>query len=403
MSDTTDTLGVPRDPRGPGPNAEEPWERKAREFSHARLRYYGVRLAASLLFTFLFWYLGWSAGLEGALAVVASRGWPLVALFLLAYQLVSALVFLPFSYYGGFNLQHRFGLSTQDNLGWLSDWVKSTALGVAFFLFGMGAFYLLVPAYPGEWWWMLAAAFSLVTLLLTYLGPVVLLPIFYKSTPVADAELVRRIEGLAERAGTRVSSVRVIDMSRRTVAANAALTGIGGTRRVLLGDTMLREFTPDEVETVVAHELGHHVHNDIWKGLAWEVGAIWAGLFLLQFAVRPLFIGLGIGDVDRLSNLPLLLLLGELGSLAAMPFVNAFSRHWETRADRYAARLSGMPEAYASALYRLGKQNLAELWPPRWVELLLYTHPAVGRRIERVRRTLPTPGTLRIDEITRLR
>jgi len=305
--------------------------------------------------------------------------------FLVAYQAITDLLFLPFSYHSGFRLQHRFGLSRQTLRAWLSDWVKSALIGALFFVAGLEALYLAVAALPDAWWWVLAVGLTAVALLLTYVAPVLLLPIFYKRSPLEDRELAERIRSLAERAGARISRISVIDMSRRTVAANAALTGIGRTRQVLLGDTMLQQFTPDEVETVFAHELGHHVHGDIWKGLAAEVAGIWAGLYLLYAVVRPGLLQWGVGDIVAPGNLPLLLLLGEVAALLLMPLVNALSRRYEAEADAFAVRLSRKPAAYSDALYRLAKQNLAELWPPRWEELLLYTHPAIGRRMERVR------------------
>lgn len=369
----------------PSPRQEvEPWQQKAKQFARARLWLYGIQTVVSFLFLLAFWFFGWSGSLERLLASVASPRWLLVILYLVAYEAINSVLFLPFSYYGGFLLQHRFGLSTQNAAGWFSDWVKSTLVGTAFFVAGMLAFYIAVPALPGSWWWILAIALSIVALLLTYVAPVLLLPIFYHRTPLPEGELAGRIRALFEKAGSRVSRIYTIDMSRRTVAANAALTGIGGTRQVLLGDTMLEQFSLDEVETVVAHELGHHVHGDIWKGLAAEIGGIWVGLFLLEYLVRPVFQALNLGDISDLSNLPLLMLLGGVASLVAMPVSNAVSRHYEAEADAFAARTSQMPRAYAAALYRLAKQNLSEIWPARWVELLLYTHPAIGRRMRAV-------------------
>lgn len=367
------------------PEKEESWQRKARAFGWARLWLYGVRTVASLLFLFVFWYSGAAGWLEETLAAISPQRWLLVLVFLLSYQVIAAALFSPFSYYGGFVLQHRFGLSRQKVSDWFSDWAKGAVIGTIFFVAGFGALYLSIEAFPGQWWWVLAVMFSLIAVLITYVAPVLLLPIFFKCSPLEDRELVDRIESLADRAGARVSQVRAINMSRRTVAANAALTGIGRTRQVLLGDTMLQQFSRDEVETVVAHEFGHHVHGDIWKGLAAEVAGIWAGLFLLQWAVRPIFLDYGLGDISALRNLPLLLLLAEVAGLLLMPAFNALSRRYEAEADRFAARVSGAPEAYASALYRLARQNLAELWPPRWVEVLLYTHPAIGRRIVKTR------------------
>ncbi len=365
-----------------GPEGD--WQERARAFSRARLRLYALHTVAGLLFPLLFWYLGGAAAMERGFASFLGQQWLLVLLFLLAYQAIAAVLFLPLSWYGGFRLQHRFGLSRQSLSSWMGDWVKSTLLGAVFFLAGMEAFYLAIPALSDAWWWVLAIALSLIVLLLTFVAPVLLLPIFYKASPLEDRELARRIETLADRAGAHVSKVSTIDMSRRTVAANAALTGIGRTRQVLLGDTMLQQFTPDEVETVVAHELGHHVHGDIWKGLLMEVVGIWAGLFLLQWVVRPAFLQSGLGDITVLANLPLLALLGEVASLLMMPVANGISRRYEAEADAFAVRLSRKPEAYSDALYRLARQNLSELWPPRWVELLLYTHPAIGRRMARV-------------------
>lgn len=384
------------DAPAPDAGSYEEWQEKARAFREDRMRLYAVRTAMSLLFPLLFWYVGWAQLVE-ALAAIAGQGWLLIPVALLAYEAVAAILFAPFSYYGGFIMQHRYGLSRQSRPAWMSDWVKSSLLGAFFFVLGFGAFYLALAYFPGSWWWILALALSLVALLLTFVAPVLLLPIFYKCSPLQDQNMARRIESLAERAGARVSRVCSIDLSRRTVAANAALTGIGRTRWVLLGDTMLQQFRPEEVETVVAHELGHHVHGDIWKGLALEVAGIWVGLVLVQYGVRPTFLDSGIGDISSLANLPLLLFLAHMAALLLTPLANAVSRRYETQADAFAVRVSGLPEAYASALYRLARQNLAELWPPRWMELLLSTHPAIGRRMVMIRQMQRTGRLTDVD------
>lgn len=364
----------------------EDWQDRAREFARSRLRVYALQTIVSLAFPLLFWLAGWSSGLSRLLASAIDPFWARAILFVVVYQAITAVIFLPFSYYSGFVLQHRFGLSTQNVSGWLSDWAKSAVIGTVFFVVGLLAFYLVVPAYPDAWWWILATGLTVVALVMTYVAPVLLLPVFYKRTPLEDGELAERITALAAKAGAHVSHIYTIDMSRRTVAANAALTGIGSTRQVLLGDTMLREFSLDETETVVAHEFGHHVHGDIWKGLVAEVLGGWIGLFLLWRLVQPAFLAAGLGSVAELANLPLLLLLGEVASLAAMPVANAISRHYEAEADAFAARTSRMPERYGDALYRLARQNLSELWPPRLVEILFYTHPAIGRRMQAIGR-----------------
>jgi STE24 endopeptidase len=219
--------------------------------------------------------------------------------------------------------------------------------------------------------------------LLANLAPVLLFPLFYKFKPLEaeHADLAGRLLRLAERAGTRVRGVYKFDMSRRTKAANAALTGSGNTRRILLGDTLLAEFTPDEIETVLAHELGHHVHRDIPIGLVVESGITLVGLYLASLGLAWGVTALGFASVSDIAALPLLVLVMGAFGLVIMPLGNAFSRWRERRADEYALQATGNGAAYASALTRLANQNLAEADPEPWVEFLLYSHPALSKRI----------------------
>jgi len=212
--------------------------------------------------------------------------------------------------------------------------------------------------------------------------------LFFKFTPLAEEyrELSERLVRLSERAGTRVRGVFQIDMSRRTKTANAALAGLGNTRRIILGDTLLNEFTTDEIETVFAHELGHQVHKDIPLGMAVESLLTFGGLYLANLGLNwgvAYFSFSGLGDV---AAMPLLVLVIGGYGLLTMPLGNAFSRWRERRADAYALQATCNGEAYASALIRLANQNLAEAEPEAWVELLLYSHPALGKRIEMAKR-----------------
>lgn len=215
------------------------------------------------------------------------------------------------------------------------------------------------------------------------IGPVLIAPLFNRYTPLGEehADLAKRLTRLAERAGARVEGVYTFDMSRRTKAANAALTGIGASRRIILGDTLLEEFSPDEIETVLAHELGHHVHKDIPAGILINSALTLGGLYL---AARGLEWGAGwfgfAGPAD-IAALPLLTLLIGCYGLVTLPLGNAYSRWRERRADQYALQLTSNGQAYASALIRLANQNLAEADPEPWVELLLYSHPAIRRRV----------------------
>jgi len=212
---------------------------------------------------------------------------------------------------------------------------------------------------------------------------VLLMPIFYKFQPLDQEreDLTERLVRLAEKAGTHVQGVFKFDMSRRTKAANAALAGLGNTRRIILGDTLLNEFSDDEIETVLAHELGHQVNKDIPVGIVVQSVLTLGGLYLASLGLRWGAAYFGFNGAADIAALPLFgLVMGAYG-LVTMPLSNAYSRWRERRADEYAIKATGKGEAYASALVRLANQNLAEVDPPSWVEFLLYSHPVLSKRI----------------------
>jgi STE24 endopeptidase len=243
--------------------------------------------------------------------------------------------------------------------------------------------YYVLRISPNLWWLWAGLILLFFNIILANLAPVLLMPLFYKFVPLEEehADLVARLLNLAERAGTRVRGVYKFDMSRRTKAANAAITGLGNTRRIILGDTLINEFTPDEIETVLAHELGHQVHRDIPIGILVESVITLGGLYLASLGLEWGAAALGYTGVSDIAAMPLFVLIMGAYGLLVMPLGNAFSRWREIRADEYALKMTGKGEAYASALTRLANQNLAEAYPEPWVETLLYSHPALGKRI----------------------
>ncbi len=307
---------------------------------------------------------------------------PLLLLYVVSLTLAATLLTLPLSYYGGFLLPHRFGLSTQTRPAWALDMAKATLLGVAQTALVAIPIYALLWLAP-DWWWLWAGlVLTLFGVVLANLAPVLIVPLFYTLRPLPAGDLRERLEGLAAESGTAVRGVFVMDMSRRTRAANAALMGIGNTRRIVLGDTLLAAFSPKEVGAVLAHELGHHVHRDLWRAIlldgALTLGALWLADRLLRVLAPPL----GIAGLTDVAALPLIALLGGALFVAAMPLTNGLSRRREAAADAFAVRVTGDPEAWKGALRRLAEMNLAEVDPPPWVEWLLYSHPSIRHRLE---------------------
>ncbi|NIS82265.1 MAG: M48 family metalloprotease [Anaerolineales bacterium] len=362
---------------------DEQRQTRAREYARLRRRLWLVGLLIDGVYITIWLWQGWAIRLRQAFDATGLAWWTVLIGVAFGFAVPLLLISLPLSFYRSFTLPHRYGLSTQTLRGWFTDLVKGGILSLAIGTPLLLALYTTIRLSPTAWWLWAAGGYSLVTVVLTAIAPILLMPIFYKFKPLDEnhAELVERLLRLAKRAETRVRGVFTFDMSRRTRTANAALVGIGGSRRILLGDTLIEEFSTDEIETVMAHELGHHVHGDIPLSILVQSAFNFLAFFLafqgLDLAVSRMNL-LGASDP---AGLPVLGLLFATLGLITMPFANALSRWRETMADKYALNITNKGRTYASALARLADQNLAEVDPERWVVVLLYSHPPLQSRI----------------------
>jgi STE24 endopeptidase len=331
---------------------------------------------------------GSSALREHAAGVAGSGGLPpalvpafALVIFVACLAALHELLVLPFAFYRGFVLERRYGLSRETVRAWSVDHLKAAALGLVFGLVGAGLLYATIHLRPTGWWVPAGVVFTLTTVALVHLAPVALLPIFYRMKPLTRDALRARLEALAGRAGTRVVGVYEWQLGDRTRRANAALVGLGRTRRILVSDTLLAEYSDEEIEAVLAHELGHHVHRDIWRSVAYESAIIFAGFFAAEHVLARIGPLAGFTSQGDIAGLPIVLLTMAVVSTLQMPLANAISRHHERRADRVALALTQQPSAFVSAMRRLAAQNLAEDQPSRVVRMLFYTHPPIRERI----------------------
>lgn len=363
-------------------------QRKARRYARQRqtlsLISLGltVALVAALLLTGLhFWLRDALAGVSGW---SPAWGWQpaRVGVYALVLLLAAFILGLPLGYYSGYTLPRRYGLSTQSARAWAWDEVKGSGLSLIFELALIEGVYALLAVSPDLWWLWAGLAMLVITVLLANLAPVLLLPLFYKLTPLPDGEVKRRALVMAERARTRVRGIYAMKMSDKTTAANAFVAGLGATRRIVIGDTLLDHYTPDEIEVVVAHELGHQVHFDIPKLVAMQTVTTLGGLYLAHLGLDAILRAVpryhGLADP---ATMPLLAVALGVFGLVTLPLVNGLSRWIESQADVYALETTGRADAFISAMIRLANQNLAELDPAPWVEFLLYNHPSIGRRL----------------------
>jgi len=367
---------------GPVEAVDERRQASAREYARARRRLLLADLILTLVFLLALLVSGASLQLRRELEQVATSPPVLVALYFAVVGLVYALVGLPLTYASGYALPRRYGLSTQTARSWLFDWLKELPIAGLFGLLVVEVMYGLLRAVPNLWWLATAAILLLFNVIATFIAPVLLVPLFYRLRPLEQSDLSARLADLARRAGAEVRGVFRMELSRKTTAANAALVGLGGTRRIVIGDTLLDRFTQDEIESVFAHELGHHVHRDIGRLVITQAALNVLGLFAVASLLDHAASTMGYAGLADVAAFPLIALGLFAFGIVTTPISNALSRHVEREADRYALETASAPAAFVSAMRRLADQNLAEYRPERWAEILLYSHPAPFRRVE---------------------
>ena len=326
---------------------------------------------------------GWSGTLRDIALGDAAQNYVLaVFLYVLMLMTITKLLGLGLDYYG-FRLEHRFQLSNQRLRAWLWDEAKGFLVGLVLAAIVAELLYFIMRQAPQHWWLIAWAVFLGLFVLMAQLAPLILFPIFYKFEPLQNEELKARLVRLSERAGTKVRGVYQWKLSEKSKKANAALTGLGNTRRIILADTLLDNYSPDEIEAVLAHELGHHAHRHIMKSIAVQAGTtllgFWAANWVLHYAVDRLHMFETLSDF---ANLPLLVLVTTLLSFLLLPALNAYSRFNERQADRYAFQSIARVGPFISSMNKLAEQNLAERAPSRWVEWFFHSHPAISKRVK---------------------
>jgi STE24 endopeptidase len=367
-------------------------QKLAKEYARIRRRLWLVDNLFSVLYFLAWLFFGWVIALRNFLLTITANDWLLVALFVAVFGGIYCVLNLPLGYYSGFILPHRFDQSNQTLKDWIVDQLKGMAIGAPLGLILLELFYLALRVTGDLWWLWVAGGMLIFTVLISNLAPILIMPLFNKYVPLGDEhqELADRLMKLAERANTKVRGVFKFDMSKRTKSANAALTGLGNTRRIILGDTLINEFSIDEIETVLAHELGHQVHRDIPLYIAFGTFTTAVGFYLASLGMNWAVNYFGFSSVSDPAAFPALgLILGMYGLLTS-PLDNAISRWRENMADDYALEVTKKNEAFASAFTRLANQNLGEVDPEKWVVFMFYSHPPLGERIEKAKRYLAT-------------
>lgn len=355
-------------------------QKRARAYEKERRLLGLAGTVLSLAVLLAFYYSGASRAL--AQAFPGPRVAPAFLLSVAVLLAVASLVSLPLDFYSGYVREHAWGFSNQSARSWLGEKAKSFAVSLVIALIVLALLFWVMARFPREWWIIAGLGSALVQTVSATLYPVLILPLFNKYTPIDDPELTEALKAILERGGLKSGGFFKEDMSRQTKKENAFLAGLGRTRRVVLGDTLLTNMSIPEIVSVIAHEVGHHRHRHIWKGILSGTIQQVIAFGCLDLVMRRAFPDFLSSTRANLALLPpLAIILGALSVVIFGPLNNALSRHFERQADRYAVENGSGTSAFISAMAGLANRNLADAYPPNWVKLLYYSHPPIGERI----------------------
>jgi STE24 endopeptidase len=363
------------------PLIDEERQKIARRYRNDNLRLSIGSLIVGAVLLVMILLFDLSKDFTGFLSVnIVARPLLIVAYFSVLYFAFSFLT-LPFGYAEGYVIEHKYGFSTQNRRAWFIDWLKSLLVTYVIGLLIFEIIYLLIPASPDLWWLWLSFIMIAFSVILTNIFPVLILPLFYKSSVIQDDELKEEITELSRRAGVGIKGVYSIDLSSKTTKANAAVVGLGNTKRILIGDTLLSKYQRGEILSAVAHEIVHYSEHHMWWLILWQ-SVITMSMFYVFFRVQPfVYAWFGFGNASEIAAFPVFAIIFSAMSYVFKPLGAALSRYYERRADRGALNLTGNAEAFIRLIAKFCNGQLSIAFPNRIIEWYRYSHPSPGKRI----------------------
>jgi len=370
-------------------NLSDETNSRVKSYTLKKRIFFLVETLLTAAFLLIFQYSGYSYIIYSKIESYYPNFYAINTIFVAVFTLISAIVFFPLGYWSHFLLEHQYNLSSQTFWNWIWDGVKSFLLKLLFSMIAVNAIYLFLKNFPNTWWLWSTAFYFFFTIFLSRIGPTLIMPLFYRLKPLADSDLTEHLKKMAERVGARLIGVFQMDMSSKTKKANAMFTGIGKSKRIILGDTLLSNFANDEIEVVLAHEMGHYYHKHIIRFMIAGLGASLLGFYVVHCVLYRALAELGL-QIHEVAGLPLFLFILFAFFLILMPFQNTYSRKLEKQADQFALEQTGMKEAFIRAMEKLAKQNMSDTNPHPAIEFILYSHPSIQKRINFARK-FPDP------------
>lgn len=353
----------------------------AKQYSRQKTRLIVSRLLLTLAFFLAMLFSGASVSLRGIIVSFSSNFYLQVSLYLFILGGIYYLIFLGLDFYGDFLLEHKFRLSNQTVLSWLKKSIKKGVLSFLMLLIVGQVLYFFLRHFPNHWWLLATAAWLLFAIVLGKLAPVLIIPLFYKCSPLTNEELKERLLRLSKNCRVKIQEVFEVQLSKDTRKANAAVAGFGKNRRILLGDTLLKNYSDSEIEVIFAHELAHVHLLHIWQILSFAAAASLVSFYLTFLLFKAGLSYFAFNQTYDIAAFPLLMLILTIVGLLLMPIQLGYLRHLEKQADTFAIKHTQDPQSFNSAMAKLAEQNLSDPSPSRWQELLLYDHPPISKRL----------------------
>jgi STE24 endopeptidase len=358
---------------------------KAKQYSHLKYSLIILETIYLLIILLIFLGSGLSRFLEEKLLEFGVSPLGLLPLYLLIILVIYYVISFPLNFYHSYILEHKFSLSTQNIYGWIFDQFKAGIIAYIISIILMSAFYYILAHYPNNWWLVISLVWILFSLLLAKLTPILIIPLFFKYKRLTPGALRDRIINLAEKMKILLLDVFEIDSSKKTLKGNAALVGVGGSRRVILADTLKDKYNYDEIEIIIAHEFAHYKYRHLVKLILFN-SLMTVILFYLIFKSNNYILGIfGLFSLSTVAALPLIFIYFILFGIITQPLGNFLSRKLERNADILALSTTGLKEAFISMLDKLAIQNLADRKPHPLIKFFFFDHPPIDERINLAR------------------
>lgn len=358
----------------------------AKQYHRVKNRLFVINLMFSLIILLAVILSGFSLWLKMRIGTITTNSLALKGIYISALSVIFYIAGFPLEFYEGFILEHHFKLSNQSLSSYAKDAIKKAVISLLIGLIAIEVLYLFLEKFTDVWWLLAALGWFFLTVILAKITPNVFIPLFYKYIPLKDEVLREKIKDIFAKTNTPLKDVYVIDFSSKTKKLNAAVAGFGKNRRVILTDTLLSELSHDEIVSIVAHELGHYKNRDTFKILVFSAIVTLVLFFLSDSVLRKSFLWFGYASIADIAGFPLFALIMGILGLLSLPLENGFIRRLETMADHYSLSLTKAPDIFISVMEKLSIKNLAEISPGKFVEIMLYDHPPIAKRISMARK-----------------